>query len=141
LTYEMIVGFPPFYTGTQNNSKMYELIKKKAVYFPDQERHKIAMSENCKDFINKLLEKNAANRLGTKGGVEEVLSHPWLQDLDIEKIVEKAIEAPVKPQLSQDILDVSNFDSAFTGEEATVSVVPSNKLSKIQNNASQFVNF
>ena len=28
LTYEMIVGFPPFYTGTQNNSKMYELIKK-----------------------------------------------------------------------------------------------------------------
>lgn len=141
MTYEMIVGFPPFYTGTQNNSKMYELIKKKAVYFPDQERHKIAMSENCKDFINKLLEKNAANRLGTKGGVEEVLSHPWLQDLDIEKIVEKAIEAPVKPQLSQDILDVSNFDSAFTGEEATVSVVPSNKLSKIQNNASQFVNF
>jgi serum/glucocorticoid-regulated kinase 2 len=59
LTYEMIVGFPPFYTGTQNNSKMYELIKKKAVYFPDQERHKIVMSENCKDFINRLLEKNA----------------------------------------------------------------------------------
>ena len=87
------------------------------------------------------MEKNAANRLGTKGGVEEVLSHAWLQDLDIEKIVEKAIEAPVKPQLSQDILDVSNFDAAFTGEEATVSVVPSNKLSKIQNNASQFVNF
>ena len=36
LTYEMIVGFPPFYTGTQNNEKMYGLIKKKAVYFPDQ---------------------------------------------------------------------------------------------------------
>ena len=59
LTYEMIVGFPPFYTGTQNNSKMYELIKKKAVYFPDQERHKIVMSENCKDFINKV---SATNR-------------------------------------------------------------------------------
>lgn len=51
LTYEMIVGFPPFYTGTQNNSKMYELIKKKAVYFPDQQRHNIAMSDNCKNFI------------------------------------------------------------------------------------------
>ena len=54
LTYEMIVGFPPFYTGTQNNSKMYELIKKKAVYFPDPERHKIFMSDNCKDFISKV---------------------------------------------------------------------------------------
>ncbi len=36
LTYEMIVGFPPFYTGNNaSNVKMYELIKKKPVYFPD----------------------------------------------------------------------------------------------------------
>ena len=35
LTYEMIVGFPPFYTGQSSNSKMYELIKTKPVYFPD----------------------------------------------------------------------------------------------------------
>ena len=54
LTYEMIVGFPPFYTGTQNNTKMYELIKKKAVYFPDEQRHNIAMSENCKNFITRV---------------------------------------------------------------------------------------
>ena len=57
LTYEMIVGFPPFYTGTQNNSKMYELIKKKAVYFPDQQRHNIAMSENCKNFITRVSQR------------------------------------------------------------------------------------
>lgn len=35
LTYEMIVGFPPFYTGNNNNDKMYQLIKSKPVYFPD----------------------------------------------------------------------------------------------------------
>ena len=58
LTYEMIVGFPPFYTGTQSNSKMYELIKKKAVYFPDQARHNIAMSENCKNFITRVSSLN-----------------------------------------------------------------------------------
>lgn len=51
LTYEMIVGFPPFYTGNNNNLKMYELIKKKPVYFPDPQRHKIKMSDECKDFI------------------------------------------------------------------------------------------
>lgn len=100
LTYEMIVGFPPFYTGTQNNSKMYELIKKKAVYFPDQQRHNIAMSDNCKNFITRLLEKNPANRLGSQGGLEEVLSHPWFIELDNEKILDKRIEAPVRPTLS-----------------------------------------
>lgn len=97
LTYEMIVGFPPFYTGTQSNSKMYELIKKKAVYFPDQARHNIAMSENCKNFITRLLEKNPANRLGSRGGLEEVLSHPWFAELDHEKILDKRVEAPMKP--------------------------------------------
>ena len=59
LTYEMIVGFPPFYTGTQNNSKMYELIKKKAVYFPDPQRHNIMMSENCKNFITRVSNRTA----------------------------------------------------------------------------------
>jgi len=53
----MIVGFPPFYTGTNNNSKMYELIKKKAVYFPDAQRHNIQMTDDCKDFITRLLDK------------------------------------------------------------------------------------
>jgi hypothetical protein len=50
----MIVGFPPFYTGSNNNLKMYELIRKKPVYFPDPQRHKIKMSDECKDFISKV---------------------------------------------------------------------------------------
>lgn len=50
----MIVGFPPFYTGQQNNNKMFELIKKKAVYFPDEQRHNISMSENCRSFISRV---------------------------------------------------------------------------------------
>ena len=50
---EMIVGFPPFYTGNSNNNKMYvraELIKSKPVFFPDAKKHgiesiRIAMSD------------------------------------------------------------------------------------------------
>jgi len=64
-----------------------------------------------------------------------------LAGLDHEKILEKSIEAPVKPQLSKDALDVTNFDAAFTSEEATVSVIPASKMNKIQNNAGQFANF
>ena len=54
LIYEMIVGFPPFYTGNANNSKMYNLIKTKQVFFPDAARHNIRMSDECKDFITKV---------------------------------------------------------------------------------------
>lgn len=82
LTYEMIVGFPPFYTGSNNNLKMYELIRKKPVYFPDPQRHKIKMSDECKDFITKLLEKDPIGRLGTKEGIDEILRHPWFNNLD-----------------------------------------------------------
>jgi serum/glucocorticoid-regulated kinase 2 len=110
LTYEMIVGFPPFYTGSNNNLKMYELIRKKPVYFPDPQRHKITMSDDCKDFISKLLEKEPGNRLGSKNGLEEILSHPWMKAIDTEKLLAKEIEAPFKPKLSEDVMDVSNFD-------------------------------
>lgn len=51
LTYEMIVGFPPFYTGSPNNAKMYQLIKEKPVFFPDAKKHGISMSDECKAFI------------------------------------------------------------------------------------------
>lgn len=107
LTYEMIVGFPPFYTGQQNNNKMYELIKTKPVFFPDAEKHGIAMSEECKHFINGLLDKNPANRLGTKGGLKEIISHPFFADLDVQKMLEKAYTPEFVPKLSKSALDVS----------------------------------
>ena len=142
LTYEMIVGFPPFYTGQANNNKMYEMIKKKAVYFPDPQRHNIAMSEECKDFISKLLDKNANSRLGTKSGLNEILAHPWLKDYyDKENIMEKTIEAPMQPKLSSDPLDVSQFDTVFTSEEAMVSIIPTKKVNIINQNKTQFDNF
>lgn len=92
------------------------------------------MSDECKDFISKvsyfvnnmwqLLEKDPANRLGSKNGLEEILAHPWIQSIDLGKLEKKEIEAPFKPTLSKDIMDVSNFDKQFTSEEAIHSVIP-----------------
>ena len=94
LTYELIVGFPPFYTGSSNNSKMFYLIKTKAVMFPDPERHKIVMSAECQDFISRILVKDPTQRLGTHGDIEEILAHPWFNSLNIQKILAKEIEVP-----------------------------------------------
>lgn len=79
--------------------------------------------------------------MGSRGGLEEVLAHPWFAELDHEKILDKRIEAPCRPQLSADVCDVSNFDNTFTSEDALVSVVPQGKMPTIHNNAQQFANF
>jgi len=55
------------------------------------------MSDECKDFITKLLDKSANTRLGTQGGLDAILAHPWLDQIDSERILEKTIEAPTKP--------------------------------------------
>lgn len=47
----------------------------------------------------------------------------------------------MRPTLSADVFDVSNFDSTFTTEDAMVSVVPAGKMPTIQNNQAQFENF
>jgi len=43
--------------------------------------------------------------------------------LDHDKILKMKIEAPFKPTLSSNELDVTNFDKTFTNEEAIVSVI------------------
>jgi serine/threonine protein kinase len=41
------------------------------------------MSDQCKDFISKCLAKSPAERLGSTGDIEEILSHPWFSDIDV----------------------------------------------------------
>ena len=122
LTYEMIVGFPPFYTGSSNNNKMYELIKSKPVFFPDAKKHGIAMSKDCKDFITLCLEKDPKKRLGS-GGIEEIINHPWFASINKDDLVAKRIKPEFIPKLTTNQFDVSNFDKMFTDNEAIHSVL------------------
>lgn len=45
------------------------------------------------------------------------------------------------PVLSKDMLDVQNFDSQFTSEEAIISVVNAKKVAQVQKQKSKFDNF
>jgi serum/glucocorticoid-regulated kinase 2 len=100
LIYEMIVGIPPFFH--RNKHRMYHFIKESKVNFPDPERHKISVSENARDLIVKLLDKNKKTRLGVNG-VEEILNHPWFKDLDIVAMTAKTLDPPYKPALSEEL--------------------------------------
>jgi serine/threonine protein kinase len=93
-----MVGFSPFYMGSSNdNYKMYDLILKKPVYFPDSKKHGIPMSSKCKNFINSCLKKNPKERLGSKNGPDDIISHPWFSDLCSEDILNKKYEPEFKP--------------------------------------------
>ena len=60
LIYELRIGRPPFLD--KNHQKLGRLIKKGKIIFPDPIRHKIEMSEELKDIINKLLERDPTKR-------------------------------------------------------------------------------
>ena len=82
LTYELYYGFCPFYTRSEDMKKKHEMIKHCHIYFPDPKKHG-RLSKECKKFFWELLDKNVSTRLGTKGGLKEILEHPWLSGIDI----------------------------------------------------------
>jgi len=74
-------------------------------------------------------------------GIKEVAAHPWFADIDMEKLLKCKIDPPFKPQLSANAFDVSNFDAAFTNEEAIISVVQAKNQQKVQKHADDFKDF
>ena len=75
LTYDMIATVQPFYDD--------DAIREGDIVFPPY------MSTECRDFVSKLLAKDPASRLGSNGGCDEVLAHPWLSGIDHQQIYEK----------------------------------------------------
>ena len=54
-------------------------------------------------------------------------------------MLRKELEAPAKPNLSAtNQLDVSCFDKSFTTEEAEISIIPSGKMSRVNNKQEKF---
>ena len=108
LVYEMMFGIPPYVD--KNMNQMYRMILKEKIKF----RAGIKVSDSCKDFINRLLEKDPNKRLGSKFDSLEVLNHDWLKEVDIQLLIAKKYKAPFIPQLDENFLD--NFDPDFTKE-------------------------
>ena len=89
-------GVPPFFDKSRH--VMYRLIRSAKVRFPVKERDKIYVSPDAQDLITKLLIKNKDRRLGSKGGVEEILSHKFFDGLDIKKMLNFELKNPYTPK-------------------------------------------
>ena len=135
LIYEMLCGLPPFYV--ENLERMYEMIKTGPLKFPK----KVTLSEDAKDLIKKLLDRNVKTRLGSNKGIEEIKAHPFFSTLDFNMILQKKLPAPFIPAIKDDT-DVQYFDEEFTSENTDImSYIPQKNIEVIKANQNKFKDF
>lgn len=56
--------------------------------------------------LYQLLAKDKSKRLGYAADAEEVLKHPFFASLDLNKMLKQEVEAPFKPEMAGDGLNV-----------------------------------
>jgi len=61
------------------------------------------MSDQLKDCIVRLLDRNQATRLGATNDVDEVKEHPFFQDINWDALYNRQIEAEYKPEVSEEV--------------------------------------
>lgn len=90
LAYELVVGVPPFQRIAGNAKEIFKNIVNKKPTIPPH------LSEECRSFIQGLLEKKPHERLGAKEGFKELISHPWLAGIDFDQLAARTAPAPIK---------------------------------------------
>lgn len=126
--FEMVVGYPPFYSEDPKLTCQKILNWKKTFKVPRD----ASLSKDAIDLIYKLV-CDKDNRLGTNGS-EEVKRHPYFNGINWKTI--RSGKAPWVPSL-QDELDTSNFDKFDEIEP----FYPSNIKKKFQRKDSNFIGF
>ncbi|KAK8703898.1 hypothetical protein V6N13_047541 [Hibiscus sabdariffa] len=110
IMYEMLVGYPPFYSDEPMSTCRKIVNWRTYLKFPVEAK----LSPEAKDLISKLL-CNVEQRLGTKGA-HEIKSHPWFKGIEWDKLYQ--MKAAFIPEVN-DELDTQNFEKF---EEADVQI-------------------
>uniref|UniRef100_A0A2N9EQ46 non-specific serine/threonine protein kinase n=1 Tax=Fagus sylvatica TaxID=28930 RepID=A0A2N9EQ46_FAGSY len=110
IMYEMLVGYPPFYSDDPMTTCRKIVNWRTHLKFPEEAK----LSPEAKDLISKLL-CNVNQRLGSKGA-DEIKAHPWFKGIDWEKIYQ--MEAAFIPEVN-DELDTQNFEKFEESDNQT----------------------
>ncbi|KAF7144591.1 hypothetical protein RHSIM_Rhsim04G0179500 [Rhododendron simsii] len=101
IMYEMLVGYPPFYSDEPMSTCRKIVNWRTHLKFPEEAK----LSPEAKDLISKLL-CNVDQRLGTKGAYE-IKAHSWFKGIEWEKLYQ--MKAAFIPEVN-DELDTQNFE-------------------------------
>ncbi|KAG5002838.1 hypothetical protein JHK86_026977 [Glycine max] len=112
IMYEMLVGYPPFYSDDPMLTCRKIVNWKTYLKFPEEAR----LSPEAKDLISKLL-CNVNQRLGSKGA-DEIKAHPFFKGVEWNKLYQ--MEAAFIPEVN-DELDTQNFEKFDESDSQTQS--------------------
>lgn len=103
LIYEMLVGYPPFFS--EDRMQLYQAILAGKIDWPAH------ISKQARDLISKLLQVDITRRYGNlRGAAKDIKRHPWFKGVDWSALDRREIKAPMRPQaVAED--DTSYFDS------------------------------
>lgn len=87
-----------------------------------------------------MLKKDRKERLGQQRGVDEILSHPWFADIDLDDLLAKRIPSPYIPKI-EGARDLSNFDVEVTSQKLQESILPEESINIIMDNKDAFKDF
>ena len=130
LIYELLYGNTPFFNLDKN--RMFDLINTGSISYPkfiqiegEEKPRYYKISDEAKNFISKLLDKDPGNRLGTIG-LSEIKKHPFFYGINFDDLIKKKIKAPFKPNI-KDTKDIniitSNFDEEYLNLEISESPI------------------
>lgn len=96
ILFEFLYGYPPFHADTPE--KVFDNILQGEIDWPDlpPEEDLKFCSPEAKDLIERLLELNPDNRLGSQGA-EEIMTHPFFKDINWDTVFEEP--APFVPHV------------------------------------------
>ncbi|XP_042411886.1 serine/threonine-protein kinase tricornered-like [Zingiber officinale] len=100
IMYEMLVGYPPFYSDDPITTCRKIVHWRNQLKFPEDSR----LSLEAKDLICRLL-CDVEHRFGS-GGADQIKAHPWFKDVVWDKLYE--MDAAFKPEVNGE-LDTQNF--------------------------------
>ena len=126
LIYELLYGNTPFFN--MDKTRMFDLINNGSISYPkfiqiegEDKPRNYKVSDEAKNLISKLLEKDPGTRMG-RNGIKEVKKHPFFSGISFDDLKKKKIKAPFKPNISKDEKDItSNFDEEHLNLEISES--------------------
>ncbi|XP_060671895.1 uncharacterized protein LOC132803285 [Ziziphus jujuba] len=108
--YEMLVGYPPFYSDDPMSTCRNIVNWRTHLKFPE----KANLSSEAKYLITRLL-CNVNQRLGSKGA-DEIKEHGWFEGIEWDKLY--LMEAAFIPEVN-DELDTQNFEKFEESDSQT----------------------
>ena len=111
-----------------DKNRIYDLICSGSISFPkfiqidnEDKPRNYKVSDDAKNLILKLLEKDSGTRLGRKG-LDEIKKHQFFSGINFEDLEKKKIKTPFKPGEPKENEDITtNFDEKYLNMELSES--------------------